>query len=163
MPRYLPCIPVLLLLLLNLACTRKECCNFPTVKDFMIADKDARSWSATSFEGSTFKQDSLFVSAINNDSKDRLSFKIGYTQLGYYELKAGEASYTITGPGGTSANYQVSPTFASAIAVVSYNKADHILQGFFDLKFVRISGAGTPGQPDSTAFLNGKFKVSLHN
>ncbi|SEO25037.1 hypothetical protein [Mucilaginibacter sp. OK283] len=151
------------LLLLN-SCAKKKCCDFPVYKDFILADKNGAAWNIPP-SNSAIKQDTFIVSGSNiiAGTEERFGFKIRFDGLGYYELKSNEAYYTFVKNNLTVSSYKLSLTQGSTIAVFGANEKDKIIQGFFELHFTRMTGAGGPGQPDSIRFLNGKFKVRLQN
>lgn len=148
--------------LLFSACKKKDCCNFPVAPDFILAQKNNTKWEADP-AGSNILGDTITVSAKSNiaGEEEQVGFKIVFDGVGYYTLKANENYYLITKSGTHSGHYVADPTHLSSVTIISYNQTDKILQGFFELKFLKVSDSSPGSHPDKIFFSEGKFKVTL--
>jgi hypothetical protein len=159
-------LPYLLFVTLFLfaSCAKKKCCDFPVTPNFIIAQKNGVEWMGNP-SNSAIQQDTLIVTGnkTNAGQEETFGFKIREDGLGYYTLKSNEGYYYVTKGGATVSSYKLSPTHNNTVIIVSFNKTGKILQGHFDLKFVKTFDNPAGTQPDSIGFLNGKFKVALHN
>jgi hypothetical protein len=151
-------------LLLIASCAKKKCCDFPTIADFIITQKNGAEWKFDPLSLAT-AQDTAIISGTNNvaDMMEIFGFKLKLNGLGYYELKSDEGFYNITKGSETVARYKLSTTHNNTVIVVALNEKDKIIQGLFNVRFVKIFDKPVGSQPDSIRFLEGKFKVSLHN
>jgi hypothetical protein len=148
--------------LLFSACKKKDCCNFPVTPDFILAQKNNIKWEADP-SGSNIQGDTITVAASSNiaGQEEEVGFKIVFDGIGYYTLKANENYYRITKSGTLSGKYTPDPTHLSSVTIISYNQADKILQGFFELRFLKMSDNPPGSHPDKVSFSEGKFKVKL--
>lgn len=148
--------------LLFSACKKKDCCNFPVTRDFILAQKNNAQWEADP-SGSNILGDTITVSAKSTagGEEEQVGFKIVFDGVGYYTLKANENFYSITKTGALSGKYTPDPTHLSSVTIISYNQADKILQGFFELRFLKVSDNPPGTHPDKVSFSDGKFKVKL--
>lgn len=151
-------------LLLIASCAKKKCCDFPTIPDFIIVQKNDAPWKFDPLSLAT-AQDTAIISGTNNiaDLQETFGFKLKLNGLGYYELKSNEGFYHITKGNETVALYKLSTTHSNTVIVVALNEKDKIIQGLFNIRYVKIFDKPVGSQPDSIRFLEGKFKVSLHN
>lgn len=151
-------------LLLIASCAKKKCCDFPTIADFIITQKNGAEWKFDPLSLAT-AQDTAIISGTNNvaDMMETFGFKLKLNGLGYYELKSDEGFYRITKGNEIVARYKLSTTHNNTVIVVALNEKDKIIQGLFNVRFVKIFDKPVGSQPDSIRFLEGKFKVSLHN
>jgi len=143
---------------------KKECCDFPPVPNFVLAQKNGVEWKGDPSD-SVQERDTTLVTGNNTiaSQQEILGFKLRVDIPGYYTLKNNEGYYYIVKDNVTVARYKLSPTHSNTVVVVGLNAADKILQGYFDLKFVKSFDIPIGSQPDSISFLSGKFKVALHN
>jgi hypothetical protein len=148
--------------LLSSACKKKDCCNFPVAPDFILAQKNNIKWEADP-SGSNILGDTITVAAKSSitGEEEQIGFKIVFDGIGYYTLKANENYYHITKTGALSGGYTPDPTHLSSVTIISYNQADKILQGFFELRFLKVSDIPPGSHPDKISFSEGKFKVKL--
>jgi hypothetical protein len=146
------------------ACAKKECCNFPPVDNFILAQKDGVEWKGDPSD-SAQERDTTVVTGNNTmaTQQEILGFKLRIDVPGYYTLKNNEGYYYITKNNTTIASYKLSPTHSNTVVIIALNATDKILHGYFDLKFVKTFDNPMGSQPDSISFLSGKFKVALHN
>lgn len=151
-------------LLLIASCAKKKCCDFPTIANFIITQKNGAEWKFDPLSLAT-AQDTAIISGTNNvaDMMETFGFKLKLNGLGYYELKSDEGFYHITKGNEIVARYKLSTTHNNTVIVVALNEKDKIIQGLFNVRFVKIFDKPVGSQPDSIRFLEGKFKVSLHN
>jgi hypothetical protein len=149
-------------MLLFSACKKKDCCNFPVAPDFMLAQKNDIKWEADP-SGSSLSGDTITISGKTNTGgeEEQVGFKIVFDGVGYYTLKANEKFYRITKNGTLLFEYKPDPTHLSSVTIISYNQADKILQGFFELRFLKINANPSENHPDKVFFGGGKFKVKL--
>lgn len=149
-------------MLLFSACKKKDCCNFPVAPDFMLAQKNDTQWEADP-SGSNSLGDTITVSGKTNtgSEEEQVGFKIVFDGVGYYTLKANENFYRITKNGTLLVEYKPDPTHLSSATIISYNRADKILQGFFELKFLKVNDNPSGTLPDKVSFSKGKFKVKF--
>ena len=146
--------------LLFSSCTKKICCTLQPIKDFIIAEKDGAQWSVNPLNSNLLGDTATIAGSQPNEA---ITIKIALGGTGYYPLKSTEAYYIIKKDDVIIKKYTISPTYYNAVNVISYNQKDKILQGLFNIKFIKTFDI-TPGAPqDSISFLNGKFKVGLHN
>jgi hypothetical protein len=152
------------ILLFFTACAKKECCDFPPVANFILAQKDGIEWQGDPSD-SAQERDTTIVTGnkASTNQQEILGFKLRIDVPGYYTLKNNEGYYYITKNNTTIASYKLSPTHSNTVVIVALNATDKILHGYFDLKFVKTFDNPTGSQPDSISFLSGKFKVALHN
>lgn len=150
--------------LLFASCAKKKCCDFPVTKDFIVVQK-AGTQALFNPLSLTIVQDTFIVSGRNNvaGQEETFGFRIRLDGLGYYTLKSNEGYYHVTKDNEKVGTYKLSSTHSNTVTIVSYNGKDKILQGLFDFKYVKIYDNPAGSQPDSISFLDGKFKVSLHN
>lgn len=143
---------------------KKECCNFPPVPNFILAQKNGVEWQGDP-SNSTIKLDTVIVTGNNTttDQQEILGFKLRIDAPGYYTLKNNEGYYHIIKNNASIATYKLSPTHSNTVVIIALNATDKILHGYFDLKFVKTFDNPTGSQPDSISFFSGKFKVALHN
>lgn len=148
--------------LLFSACKKKDCCNFPVTPDFMLAQKNNTQWEADP-SASNIKGDTIFVSGKSNigAEEEQVGFKIVFNDVGYYTLKANEIYYRVTKNNTPASQYSPDPTHLSSVTIISYNQADKILQGFFELRFLKVGNSPANSHPDEVLFSEGKFKVKL--
>lgn len=148
--------------LLFSACKKKDCCNFPVAPDFILAQKNNAKWEADP-SGSNILGDTITVLAKSNtmNETEELGCKFVFDGIGYYTLKANENYYLITKSGTLSGHYIADPTHLSSITIISYNQTNKILQGFFELRFLKVSDSPSANHPDKISFSEGKFKVTL--
>ncbi|SEO21666.1 hypothetical protein SAMN05192574_106119 [Mucilaginibacter gossypiicola] len=148
--------------LLFSACKKKECCNIQVAPDFIIAQKNNIKWEADP-SGSNILGDTITVSAKSNiaGEEEQVGFKIVFDGVGYYTLKANENYYRITKNNILTGKYAPDPTHLSSATIISYNQTDKILQGFFELRFLKASDSPVGSHPDKVSFSEGKFKVKL--
>lgn len=145
-------------------CAKKECCVFPPAPNFILAQKNSVEWKGDPSD-SVIQGDTILVTGNYNNAgqEEVLGFKLVYDGLGYYTLKNNEGHYHVTKGGTRVSTYALSPRHPNTVTVFAYNESEKILQGYFELKFVKIYNAPAQTQPDSISFLSGKFKVALHN
>lgn len=158
-----PClILAIAVALLFSACKKKDCCNFPVIPDFMLAQKNSIKWEANP-SGSNIIGDTITISAKSTieGEEEQVGFKIVFDGVGYYTLKANENYYRITKNGSLLAGYKPDPTHLSSVTIISYNQADKILQGLFELRFLKVTDSQTESHPDKVTFSEGKFKAKL--
>jgi hypothetical protein len=151
-------------LLLFASCAKKECCDFPPIPNFILAQKNGVEWAGDPSD-SAIERDTTIVTGNNTTAgqQEIIGFKLRVDDPGYYTLKNNEGYYYIIRDNATIARYKLSPTHSNTVVVVAFNATDKILQGYFDLKFVKTFDIPAGTQPDSISFLSGKFKVALHN
>lgn len=156
-------VPAVAVLLALQACKKKECCDIPVAPDFMLAKQNEASWQAVP-SGSILQGDTIMISGRYNagNTTEELTFKIRFDGLGYYPLKANENYYHITEPGAAVTVYQPDPTHVNNVTILSYNKAGKIVQGYFELRFVKITKGANNLLPDKLIINQGKFKVTLN-
>ncbi|HEX8021417.1 hypothetical protein [Mucilaginibacter sp.] len=149
-------------MLLFSACKKKDCCNFPVAPDFMLAQKNDIKWEADP-SGSNLLGDTITISGKTNtgSEEEQVGFKIVFDGLGYYTLKTNEKFYRITKNGASLAEYQPDPTHLSSVTIISYNQTDKILQGLFELRFLKVNDNSPGSHPNKVFFGEGKFKVTL--
>lgn len=149
-------------MLLFSACKKKDCCNFPVAPDFMLAQKNGITWEADP-SGSNISGDTIIISGKTNtgSEEEQVGFKIVFDGVGYYTLKTNEKFYRITKNGTLLVEYKPDPTHLSSVTIISYNQADKILQGFFELRFLKVNDTPPGGHPDKVFFGEGKFKATL--
>ncbi|QEM13965.1 DUF6252 family protein [Mucilaginibacter rubeus] len=148
--------------LLVSACKKKDCCVIPVTPDFMLAQKNNMAWEAVP-AGSNTLGDTITVSAKSNTSgeEEEVGFKFVFDGVGYYTLKANENYYQIKKSGTLTAKYVADPTHLSSITIISYNQTNKILQGFFELRFLKVSDITPESHQDKVSFSEGKFKVTF--
>ncbi len=148
--------------LLFSACKKKDCCNFPVAPDFILAKKNNTLWEADP-TGSNILGDTITVSAKSSISgeEEEVGFKFVFDGVGYYTLKANENYYQIKKSGTLTGKYVPDPTHLSSITIISYNQTSKILQGFFELRFLKVSDNPPGSHPDKVSFGEGKFKATL--
>ncbi|MFC0518759.1 hypothetical protein ACFFGT_31390 [Mucilaginibacter angelicae] len=148
--------------LLFSACKKKECCNFQVTPDFILAQKNNLHWEADP-SGSNILGDTITISAKSDiaDEEEQVGFKIVFDGVGFYTLKANENYYRIMKTSTLSGEYTPDPTHLSSVTIISYNQTDKILQGLFELKFLKVSDRLPGSHPDKVSFSEGKFKVKL--
>jgi hypothetical protein len=144
--------------LLLQACKKKACCDIPVAPDFMLAQKNGMRWEASP-SGSNLTGDTIIVSGISND--EQIAFKIRFDGLGYYTLKANENYYKIKGASAVS--YKPDPTHINNVTIIAYNQTGKIIQGFFELRFIKISDDANNSAPDKIILSEGKFKATLNH
>lgn len=146
------------------SCAKKKCCDFPVTPNFILAQKNGVEWRANTLN-STIRGDTIIVSGSYNNSgqEETLVFKLVFDGLGYYSLKNNEGYYHIVKGGARAGTYGFNPTHSNTITVFAFNESEKIMQGFFELKFVKIHDDPPGTQQDEVSFLSGKFKVALHN
>ena len=154
-------MPAVIGALLFSACKKKDCCSFPATPDFILAQKNSVQWEAS--PSGNILGDTISVSGKTriNGEDEELTFKIVFDGIGYYALKANQNYYQIFKAGTAVALYKPDPTHVGSVTVISYNQTDKILQGFFDLRFLKISDKPSENHPDKILLREGKFKVSL--
>ena len=157
-------MPVLIMALLLSACKKKDCCTFPVTPDFILAQKNGAQWQVNPL-GSNILGDTITVSGKSsvNGEDELVGFKIVFDGIGYYTLKSAENYYRILEAGLPVAVYKPDPAHVGSVTIISYNQNDNILQGFFDLRFLKISDKPGKTHPDKIFLSEGKFKVKLNN
>jgi len=153
---------MLAIALLFSACKKKDCCIIPVTPDFMLAQKNNTPWEADP-TGSNISGDTITVSAKSNVSgeEEEVGFKFVFDGVGFYTLKANENYYLIKKSGALTGKYVPDPAHLSSITIISYNKTNKILQGFFELRFLKINDNLPGSHPDKISFSEGKFKVTF--
>jgi len=148
--------------LLFSACKKKDCCNFPVAPDFILAQKNNAKWEADP-SGSNILGDTITISGKTNTGteEEQMSFKIVFDGVGYYTLKANEKFYRVTKNGALLVEYKPDPTHLSSVTIISYNQTDKILQGLFELRFLKVNDNPPGSYPDKVFFSEGKFKATL--
>ncbi|AYL98740.1 hypothetical protein [Mucilaginibacter celer] len=152
-----------MIVLFFVTCKKKECCDIPVAPDFMLAQKNGVKWEADP-SGSNLLGDTITISAKSNTGgeEETMNFKIVFDGLGYYSLRANENYYGISKAGAPSAVYKPDPTHVNNVTIIAYNQSGRILQGFFDLRFVKISDNANNLHPDKIIMSEGKFKATLN-
>ncbi|QEC76145.1 hypothetical protein [Mucilaginibacter ginsenosidivorax] len=151
-------------LLLLSSCAKKSCCVVPVTPDFIIADKNGVKWeiqpAASNILGDTT---TIAGTQTQGGEEETFSIKLSIGGVGYYPLKNHQGYYLLKKNGAITKKYALSPTHLNSVSVISVNQADMIIQGFFDLKFIKTYDSQPGAGADSVSFLDGKFKVTLHN
>jgi hypothetical protein len=146
------------------ACAKKDCCVIQEIKDFIIADKNGIKWSITPVNSNiTGDTTTIAGNQTTGDLEESIGIKLSIGGVGYYPLKNHQGYYIIKKSGTITQKYALSPTHLNSVTIISINQADQIIQGFFDLKFIKTYDSQPGAKADSVSFLDGKFKVALHN
>jgi hypothetical protein len=150
--------------LLSISCKKKDCCVFPPVKDFILADKDGTEWNADPSKSNILGDTTTITGSLTTGNLEEvLEMKLIISDVGFYPLKNNHGGYVVKKNGTIIKKYALSPTHLNTVSIIFINGKDQIVQGFFDVKFIKTYDSQPGAKTDSVSFLDGKFKVALHN
>jgi hypothetical protein len=155
-------IPLISLLFFTACSKRKNCCVLPKNERYITASKNNKDWTANP-SISTMITDTIgiFGSNFSTQLEETITMQFKLNGTGKYELKGRQALYYNTvGRDAITSEYQLDDTYNNTVTVLAIDKLSNVITGTFNLKFKHIYPAD---KPDSLQFLNGKFKVALHN
>jgi Family of unknown function (DUF6252) len=166
---YMKKVVLLLLSTISIYCTscdNQKCCVAPVYNYYINAQKDGAAWGASPANSKiSTTGDTITVMGTSDDIPSKvMGFKFKYTGTGKYVLKGENGFYYYSiGPSSFMNNFTIdSAAVESYVIVEKFDRAGNSVSGTFSLRLIR--------SPDTLAntfnhvsFLNGKFKVTLHN
>jgi len=121
---------------------------------FMGAFKNGEAWVGRPFAGYLAGKDSVQVGGFKATGEETLFFNLKTLSKGTYTIKPGQAVfYTTIGMDAVTGSYKVDTAFTNTVTIRDFNVTTNVVNGAFQLNFVKITGAG----PDKLSFTDGKF------
>ena len=147
------------------ACGRKDCCSPPpNSAPFLTAEKSGSAWEVSPAT-ETYSKDTIKVYGSNykTNPEEIFGFLLKVNGEGSYTLKGNQGFYYNTvGRDVSVSGYKLDDTFDNTVKIIHYDVNANMMEGTFQIKFVKTYDNPTGTYPDKIAFLNGKFKVALH-
>jgi len=148
-------------------CKPDYCCTPPVPVVSVYAVKNSKGWVGFSSE-LPVKGDTINIYAFGNDNELgleenlRISFKA--TGAGTFTLNGNHTLYFNTiGHDVMVSNYKMDSLFTNKATVVNYDRINNMITGTFDVRFIKTFDNPAHAHPDTLHFINGNFKVQIHN
>jgi hypothetical protein len=148
-----PLLAITFICCLIFASCKKD--NQNVVNDlFMGAFKNGQAWVGRPFAGYLPGKDSVQVGGFKAAGEETLYFNLKTLSKGTYNIKPGQAAYQTTiGMDVITGNYKIDTTLTNTVTIRDFDVSTNVVNGTFQLNFLRIGGAG----PDKLSFTDGKF------